>query len=105
MRKLVNYEWFVKIVQHMYKEMSSKVRVGHEYSNSFDALVGGHRGSVLSPLPFVVELEALSLEFHIGCPREILYTDDMMISAQSMGKFLVKMKTWKSELENKGEYG
>ena len=50
MRKLKIDEWLVRIVQSMYKEVRSRVRVGEEYSNSFDVWVGIHQGSVLSPL-------------------------------------------------------
>ena len=68
MRKLKIDEWLVRIVQSMYKEVRSRVRVGDEYSNSFDVRVGVHQGSVLSPLLFFIVLEALSMEFCTGCP-------------------------------------
>ena len=102
MRKLKIDEWLVRIVQSMYKEVRSKVRVGDEYSNSFDVRVGVHQGSVLSPLLFVIVLEALSMELRTGCPWEILYADDLMVSAQSMDELLVKLRTWRSEMEKKG---
>ena len=88
----------LKIVQSMYKEVRSRVRVGDEYSNSFDVRVGVYQGSVLSPLLFVIVLEALSMELRTGCPWEILYDDDLMVSAQSMDELLVKFRTWKSEM-------
>ena len=49
-------------------------------------------------------LEALSREFRICCPWELLYTDDLMISAgfMSMEELLVKLKTWKSEIKKMG---
>ena len=100
MRKLKIDEWLVRIVQSMYKEVRSRVRVGAEYSNSFDVRVGVHQGSVLSPLLFV--LEALSMELRTGCPWEILYADELMVSAQSMDELLVKWRTWRSEMEKKG---
>ena len=81
MGKLKIDEWLVRIVQSMYKEVRSRVRVGDEYSNSFDVRVGAHQGSVLSPLFFFIVLEALSMEFRTGCPWEILYADDLMVSA------------------------
>ena len=31
-----------------------------------------------------------------------MYTDDIMISAESMEELLVKLKAWKSEMEKKG---
>ena len=68
MRKLKIDEWLVRIVQSMYKEVRSRVRVGDEYSNSFDVRIGVHQGSVLSPLIFVIVLEAISMESRTGCP-------------------------------------
>ena len=56
----------------------------------------------LSPLLFISVLEALSREFHTGCPWELLYADDLMISAGSMEELLVKVQTWKTEMEKKG---
>ena len=102
MSKLKIDEWLVRIVQSMYKEMRSKVRVGDEYSNSFDVRVSVHQGSVLSSLLFVIVLEALSMELRTGCPWEILYADDLMVSTQSMDELLAKLRTWRSEMEKKG---
>ena len=56
----------------------------------------------LSPLLFIIVLEALSREFRTGCPWELLYADDLMISAESMEELLVKVQTWKTEMEKKG---
>ena len=64
--------------------------------------VGVHQGSVLSPPLFIIVLEALSREFRTGCPWELLYADDLMISAESMEELLVKVQTWKTEMEKKG---
>ena len=49
-------------------------------------------------------LEAISREFRSGCPWELLYTDDLMISAgfMSMVELLIKLKTWKSEIKKMG---
>ena len=94
MRKLGIDEWLVRLVQSMYKDVRSRVRVGDGYSEEFGVGVGVHQGSVLSPL--------LSREFHTGCPWELLYTDDLMISAESMEELLVKVQTWKTEMEKKG---
>ena len=68
MRKLGIDEWLVRLVQSMYKDVSSRVRVGDGYSEEFGVGVGVNQGSVLSPLFFIIVLEALSREFRTGCP-------------------------------------
>ena len=102
MRKLGIDEWLVCLVQSMYKDERSRVRVGDGYSEEFGVGVGVHQGSVLGPLLFIIVLEALSREFRTGCPWELLYADDLMISAESMEELLVKVQTWKTEMEKKG---
>ena len=102
MRKLGIDEWLVRLVQSMYKDVRSRVRVGDGYSEEFGVGVGVHQGSVLSPLLFIIVLEALSREFRTGCPWELLFADDLMISAESMEELLVKVQTWKTEMEKKG---
>ena len=84
------------------QDVRSRVRVGDGYSEEFGVGVGAHQGSVLSPLLFIIVLEALSREFRTGCPWELLYADDLMISAESMEELLVKVQTWKTEMEKKG---
>ena len=102
MRKLGIDEWLVRLVQSMYKDVRSRVRVGDGYSEAFGVGLGVHQGSVLSPLLFIIVLEALSREFRTGCPWELLYADDLMISAESMEELLVMVQTWKTEMEKKG---
>ena len=59
MRKLGIDEWLVRLVQSMYTDVRSRVRVGNGYSEKFGVAVGVHQGSVLSPLLFIIVLEAL----------------------------------------------
>ena len=99
MPKLGIDQW---LVQSMYKDVRSRVRVGDGYSKEFGVGVGVHQGSVLSPLLFIIVLKALSREFRTGCPWKLLYADDLMISAESMEELLVKVQTWKTEMEKKG---
>ena len=60
LRKLGVEEWIVWLVQGMYANARSRVRVGEGYSEEFEVKVGVHQGSVLSPLLFIIVLEALS---------------------------------------------
>ena len=86
-------------MQHKLVQFS---KVGDGYSEEFGVGVGVHQGSVLSPLLFIIVLEAPSKEFCTGCPWELLYADDLMISAGSKEELLAKVKTWKTEMEKKG---
>ena len=43
-------EWIVRLVQGMYSNARSRVRVGDGYSEEFQVKVGVHQGSVLSQL-------------------------------------------------------
>ena len=60
LRKLGVEKWIVRLVQGMYSNVRSRVRVGEGYSEEFEVKVGVHQGSVLSPLLFIIVHEALS---------------------------------------------
>ena len=61
-----------------------------------------HQGSVLSPLLFIIVLEALSREFREGLPMELLYADDLVLMAESKELLLEKLrkrkKGWKQRV-------
>ena len=64
--------------------------------------VGVHQGSVLSPLLFIIVLEAFSREFRRGVPWEDLYAKDLVIIAESLGKCVSRLLIWKEAMEEKG---
>ena len=78
----------------------SRVRVGSEYSEEVG--VGVHQGSVLSPLIFIIVLEALSRDFRVGVPWELFFADDLVIIATSLEEYVERVKAWKEGLESKG---
>ena len=80
LRSLGVEEWAVNVIQGMYFNARSRVRVNGQYSDEFGVGVGVHQGSVLSPLLFILVLEALSREFRTGIPWEMLYADDLVIN-------------------------
>ena len=95
-------EWLVRRVYSMHTDVRSRVRVSDGYNKKLGVKAGVHHSFVLSPLLFIIVLEALSRGFRTGCPWKLLYVDDLMISAESMEKLLVKVQTWKSEMEKNG---
>ena len=102
MRKLKIDEWVIQVVKTMYDDAQSKVRIANSCSNPVNVSVGVHQGSVLSPLLFIIVMEALSREFRIGCPWELLYAGDLAIVAESLEELKIRLKNWKSWLEEKG---
>ncbi|KAI8496011.1 hypothetical protein Bbelb_264270 [Branchiostoma belcheri] len=102
LRSLGVEEWAVKVIQAMYTNARSRVRVNGQYSEEFGVGVGVHQGSVLSPLLFILVLEALSREFRTGLPWELLYADDLVVIADSLEECIARLKAWKLNMESKG---
>ena len=102
LRKLGVEEWVVKLVQGMYHNARSRVCVGNGQSEEFEVKVGVHQGSVLSPLLFIVVLEALSQNSRAGVPWENLYADDLVIISESLEDCTRRLLIWKEQMELKG---
>jgi len=61
-------EWLVSAVMSMYTVAKTVVRTVHGNSNGFEVKVSMYQGSALSPLPFLIVMEALSREFRVALP-------------------------------------
>ena len=97
-------EWIAVIVQPIYNDAKSKVKVNGSYSDEFEVKIGVHQGSVLSRLLFTIVLEALSREFRKSCPWVLLYADHLVLIAETLDLLMKKYKLWKDNTENKGLY-
>jgi len=86
----------------MYEGVTTAVKMQDGESDDFEVKVGVHQGSVLSPLLFIIVLEALSSECCVGLPWELFYADDLCLIAESEGELKVKIKRWKDRMESKG---
>ena len=95
-------EWLVTVIRAMYEGARTAVRVKDGESDSFEVKVGVHQGSVLSPLLFIIVLEALSKEFVMGLPWELLYADDLCLIAETKEELVERLKGWKDALKLKG---
>ena len=83
MRKLGVEEWLVSAVMSMYTGAKTVVRTVYGNSNGLEVKVGMHQGSALSPLLFVIIMEALSRAFRVALPWELLYADDLVVIAET----------------------
>ena len=63
--------------------------------------MGVHQGSVLSPLLFIIILEAISREFRVtvGHPWKHLYADDLNLIADTEDALMIKLSAWKDHME------
>ena len=91
MCKLGVEEWLVLAVISMYTD--AKTAYGN--NNAFEVTVGMHRGSALSPLLFVMVTEALSREFRVALPWELLYADDLVVIAEAEDDLIKRLNEWK----------
>jgi len=70
-------------------------------SKAFNVKVGLYQGYVLSPLLFVIVMEMIFRELWAGLPLELLYADDLILTAESEESLRDKIVKWKSGLEAK----
>ena len=86
----------------MYTGAKTVVRTVYGNSKSFEVKVGMHQGSALSPLLFVIVMEAISREFRVAVPWELLYADDLAVIAETEEELLKRLTEWKDNVESKG---
>jgi len=86
----------------MYTGAKTVVRTVYGNSNGFEVKVGMHQGLVLSPLLFVIIMEAVSREFRVSLPWELLYADDLVVIAETEDDLIKRLSEWKSFVENRG---
>ena len=92
----------MRLVQGMYANARSCVRVGEGYSEEFEVNGGCSPRISTQPAALLILLEALSREFHSRVPWEDLYADDLVIIAESLEECVRKLLTWKEAMEKKG---
>jgi len=61
-----------------------------------------HQGSALTPLLFVMVMEALSREFRVALPWELLYADDLGVIAETEEDLIKRLNEWKEFAQNRG---
>ena len=102
MHKLGVEEWLVSAVMSMYADAKTVVRTVYGNSKSFEVKVGMHQGSALSPMLFVIVMEAISREFRVALPWELLYADDLAVIADTEEELIKRLNKWKDNVESKG---
>ena len=91
----------VDMVMALYGNTKSRVRTYAGISEEFEIRVGVHQGSALSPLLFVLVLEEATKGGRRGL-WEMLYADDLVITAESKEAAVRRFNIWKREMEKRG---
>ena len=100
MHKLGVEEWLVSAVMSTYIGAKTVVRTVYGNSKSFEVKVGMHQGSALSPLLFVIVMEAIPREFRVALPWELLYVDDLAVIAETEQEMIKRLN--QLNVESKG---
>jgi len=77
------------------KQLSEQV---YGNSSGFEVKVGMHQGSALSPLLFVIVMEAISTEFRVALPWELLYTDDLVVISETEEHLIKRLNEWNNNI-------
>ena len=85
----------------MYAGAKTVVRTVYGNSSGFEVKVGMHQGSALSPPLFVIVVEAISREFRVALPWELLYADDLVVIAETEEDLIKRLNKWKDNVENR----
>jgi len=56
----------------------------------------------LSPLLFVIVMKDISREFRVALPWELLYADDLVVTAATEEDLNKRLNEWKNNVENRG---
>ena len=86
----------------LYVDSSSRFRANGKESESIPINAGVHQGSALNPLLFILIMEEETKECTGEELRQMLYADDLVISARSMEEVEQKLLERKLALEPRG---
>ena len=94
-RKLGAKEWLVSAVMSMYTGAKTVARTVHGNSNGFKVKVGMQQGYTLSPLLFVIIMEALSRDYTFVLAWEILHADDLVMIVETEDELIKGLNEWR----------
>ena len=84
----------------MYTGAKTVVRTVCGNSKGFEVKLGMQQGSSLCPLLFMIVMEAISREFRVALPWELLYADDLAVIAKTEEELTKRLNEWKDNVES-----
>ena len=104
-------ERLVRLVKATYHGSETAVRTPYGRTKTFPIRVGLHQGSGLSPFLFIVVMDVISETCREGLPWELLFADDLSLTAKdddlslaakAETKMQEKWQKWQEGIEKKG---
>ena len=92
----------IKAIMEMYTNIETSVNVEYTRSESFDAKVGVHQGSILSFLLFALVMDEVTKDIREGVVKEMLYADDIALVGDNWEDVESRYTRWKKALQEKG---
>ena len=102
LRRQMVPECLVRAVMGLYENSTSQVRFAGGLSEKFPIKVGVHQGSALSPLLFKLVMEEATKSIRRGDPWELLYADDLVLTAESKEGVREMFDVWSRAMEMRG---
>lgn len=102
LRKKGVTEKIVRLVKSMYDGARTSVRCRVGGAGEFEVRVGVHQGSCLSPLLFIIVMDAISENIRREVPWDMLYADDLIVADESAQNSQASFTSWQRALESKG---
>ncbi|XGW10231.1 hypothetical protein V3C99_012037 [Haemonchus contortus] len=95
-------EELIEWVRILYTSPKSRVQTAAGTSTDFPISVGVHQGSALSPLLFVVVMDAITKDLQKPAPWTLLYADDVMLASEDKSELESQVQTWSDRLARFG---
>jgi len=95
-------EKYVRLVQDMYRDVTSQVSSCVGITDEFNIKVGLHQGSTLSPYIFDLIMDVLSEGIREEAPWTMLFADDIVLVCNTKESLRDKLSQWKRALEDRG---
>ena len=102
LRRQLVPEYMVELVMMLYLDSRSRVSVAGVQSLDFPIEVGVHQGSALSPLLFILVMQEATKDCGGEDIWELLYADDLVLTAESREEVELKFLNWKHAIEIRG---
>ncbi|EYC44065.1 hypothetical protein Y032_0473g2104 [Ancylostoma ceylanicum] len=91
-------EELIEWVRILYADPRSRVQAAAGTSAEFPISVGVHQGSALSPLLFILVMDAITRDLQRSAPWTLLYADDVMLTSEQKEDLERQTQAWSERL-------